>query len=117
MDVERREEHFEGKAIMTALENVVRRRRNKRKRSHENINQFPRYYRHLLDPQRDPSSRVDGDSDAEMGEIADRSAGEEPLEAGEITEVVPCGNDYDIKFLSREPKTSEEKTKFAKHLL
>jgi hypothetical protein len=114
MDVDKDEPHFEGRAILNALENVVQRRRNKRKRSHEDIRQFPRYYRHLADSQRDPSSRVDGDGDAEMGEITDRPARDEPLEAGEIIEDRPP---YDIEILSREPKTSEEKTQFAKHLL
>lgn len=116
MDVDKGEPHFEGKAILNALENVVQKRRNKRKRSHENIAEHPRYYRHLLAPQCDPSARVDGGGDTVMGGTAGRSTRAESLEVGEIVEVPPCA-DYDMNVLSCEPKTSEEKTMFAKHLL
>ena len=116
MDVDGGEPHFENKSILNTMENLVQRRRNKRKRSQENIRQNPRYYRHLLAPQRDPSAGIDGDGDAVMGEIADRSTRDRSVEAGEIFEVLPCV-EYDMNVLSCEPKTSEEKTKFAKHLL
>ena len=116
MNVDKGEPHFEGKAILNALENVVQRRRNKRKRSHESISQYPRYYRHLLAPQSNTSPGVDGDGDALMGETTDRLIRDESLEAGEITEVPSCV-EYDMNVLSCEPKTSEEKTVFAKHLL
>jgi len=116
MDVDEGEPHFEGKAILNALESVVHRRRNKRKRSHDDIRLSPRYYRHLLAPQRTAGSRVDGDGDAVMSGTKNQPICEEPLEAGEIVEVPPSSN-YDMTVLSREPETSEEKTTFAKHLL
>lgn len=116
MDVDRTEPNFEGKAIFNALENAVQRRRNKRKRSLEDISQCPRYHRHFLDSQSNAQSRVDGDGDAVMGGTAERSTPEVPLEAGEIVEVLPCP-EYDMNVLSCEPKTSEEKTMFAKNLV
>jgi hypothetical protein len=109
MVVDKEEPQFEGKAILNALENAVQRRRNKRKRSLEDVSQCPRYYRHL-------HSGVDGDGDAAMGSMTDRSIRDEALEAGEIVEMLPC-IEYDMNVLSREPKTSEEQTKYAKHLL
>lgn len=115
MDVDKGEQHFEGKAILNAIESAVQRRR-KRKRSHENISEYPRYYRHLLAPQRDQSSGVDGDGDAVMGDTQDRTIRGESLEAGEIIEPPPSV-EYDMNILSREPKTSEEKINFARHLL
>ena len=115
MEVDEGEPQFEGKAIFNALENVVHRRR-KRKRSHEDITQSPRYYRHLLAYKRTTESVVDGDGDAMMGGTTNRSTPMGFLEPGEIIEAPPC-SDYDVKVLSREPKTSEEKTTFAKNLL
>jgi len=116
MDVDEGEPNFEGKAIMTALEKAVHKRRNKRKRSHEDIRLSPRYYRHMLAPQRTAGSGVDGDGDAVMGGTTNQPAREDSLEAGEIDEVPPTTN-YDMDVLTREPKTSREKTAFAKHLL
>lgn len=116
MDIDNGEPHFEGKAILNALENVVQRRRNKRKRSHESISQYPRYYRHLLAHQRETSSGVDCDGDAVMGETTNQSTRDESMEAGEVIEAPPVV-EYDMNILSREPKTSEDKTMFAKHLL
>ena len=116
MDVDEGEPHFEGKTILTALEKAVQKRRNKRKRSHEDITQSPRYYRHLVTSPSTTGSRVDGDGDAVMGGMTNQPAREDSLEAGEIVEVPPCTT-YDMNVLSHEPKTSEEKTTFAKHLL
>ena len=116
MSVDEGEPHFEGKAILTALENIVRKRRNKRKRSHEDIRLSPRYYRHLIALQRSAGSEVDGDGDAVMGGTTDKSARDDSLEAGEITEPPPCTN-YNMNVLSRVPRTSEEKTTYAEHLL
>ena len=116
MNVDEGEPHFEGKAILNALENAVHRRRNKRKRSHEDIRESPRYYRHLLTPQPTTGSRVDGDGDAVMGGTTDQSVGGDSLEDGEIVEAPP-NSTYDMSVLSCEPKTSAEKTMFAKHLL
>ncbi|KAF9645302.1 hypothetical protein BDM02DRAFT_598699 [Thelephora ganbajun] len=116
MNVDEGEPHFEGEAIFNALENAVQRRRNKRKRSNEDPRLSPRYYRHLLAPQHSAGSGVDNDGDAVMGGPTNQSIREESLEAGEIAEVPPC-TDYDMKVLSREPRTSEEKTTFAKNLL
>jgi len=115
MDVDEREPNFEGKAIMTALEKAVHRRRNKRKRSHEDVKLAPRYYRHMLAPQRTAGSGVDGDGDAVMGGTTDQPAREDSLEAGEIDET-PTTN-YDMEILKREPQTSREKIAYAKHLL
>jgi len=116
MDVDEDSPQFEGKAILNALENAVRRRRNKRKRSHEDIRLSPRYYRHLLAPGPSAEPGVDGDGDAVMGEMTNRHVSGEPPEPGEIIEASPCIN-YNMKVLSHEPKTYEEKTMFAKHLL
>jgi len=116
MDVEEGEPHFEGKAIMDALGNAVHRRRNKRKRSHDDIRLSPRYYRHLFAPQHTAGSEVDGDGDAVMSGTANKPIREESLEAREIVEIPPSSN-YDMTVLSREPGTSEEKTTFAKQLL
>lgn len=115
MDVDEGDPQFEGKAILNALENVVHKRRNKRKRSHEDIRLSPRYYRHLV-PKSTAVSGVDGDGDAVMGGTADRSIPEDSPEPGEISEDPVCVS-YDMDVLSREPRTSEEKTAFAKHLL
>ena len=112
MDVDEGEPQFEGKAIFNALENVVNRRRNKRKRSHEDIRQSQRYYRHLLASGRTAGPAVDGDGDTVMSGATIQPGPEGFLEPGTF----PCV-DYDMKVLSREPKTSEEKTTFAKHLL
>ena len=116
MDVDPSEAHFEGKAILNALGNAVQRRRNKRKRGLEEINECPRYYRHLLASQDNAYTGSDGDGDAVMGDMPGSLTREESVEAGEIIEVPPC-IDYDMSVLSREPKTSEEKTTFAKHLI
>lgn len=116
MDVDEGEPQFEGKAILNALENVVHRRRSKRKRSHEDIGLSPRYYRHLRSPKRTGESGVDGDGDATMDGATNKSIPEGSLEPGEIAET-PLFINYDMNVLSREPKTSEEKTTFAKHLL
>ena len=67
MDIDKGEPHFEGKTILTALEKAVQKRRNKRKRSHEDITQSLRYYRHLVTSPSTTGSRVDGDGDAVMG--------------------------------------------------
>jgi len=112
MDVEESEPQFEGKAIFNALENVVHRRRTKRKRSHEDISQSQRYYRHLLASKHSAEPVVDGDGDTAMGGATNQPVPEGFLEPGAL----PCV-DYDMKVLSCEPKTSEEKTTFAKHLL
>ena len=116
MDIDEGEPHFEGKAAMTALEKAVHKRRNKRKRSQEDIRQSPRYYRHLIASQPTAGSGVDGDGDAVMGGVADQPIREESLEAGEIAEVPPNTN-YDMNVLSRVPRTPDEKTTYAKHLL
>ena len=116
MDVDDGGSHFEGEAILNALENAVHRRRNKRKRSHEDIGLFPRYYRHLLAPQRTTGSGVDGDGDAVMSGTTNQTIHEETLEPGEIVEAPP-GVSYDMNILSCEPRTSKDKTLFAKHLL
>ena len=116
MDVDEGEPNFEGKATLTALEKAVHKRRNKRKRSHEDMKLSPRYYRHVLSTHSTAGSGVDGDGDAVMGGTADQPNRGESLEAGEIDEA-PTTNNYDISILSREPKTSGEKTAFAKHLL
>lgn len=116
MDVDEGEPHFEGKAVLTALENAVQRRRNKRKRSHEDMKLSPRYYRHLLAPPLTARSGVDVDGDAAMDETPKEPAREGSLEAGEIDEVPPSTK-YDMDVLSRTPRTSGEKTAFAKHLL
>ena len=113
MDIDGGEPHFEGKAIFNALEKIVQKRRNKRKRSQDDIGQFPRYYHNL--PTHAPSG-VDGDGDALMGNTTNRPARNESPEDGEIQEAPPC-IEYDMKILSCEPKTSEEKTTFAKHLV
>ena len=113
MDVDEGEPNFEGKATTSALEKAVHRRRNKRKRSNEDMRLNRHYYRHIL---RTPGSGVDGDGDAVMDGTTDQPAREEPLEAGEIDEVPPITK-YDMDVLSREPKTSGEKTTFAMHLV
>ena len=118
MDVDEGEPQFEGKAILNALEGVLHRRRSKRKRSHEDIGLSPRYYRHLLPPKRTTESGVDGDGDAMMDGATNKPTPEGSLEPGEITETeTSLFINYDMNVLSREPKTSEEKTTFAKHLL
>ena len=116
MDLDEGEPNFEGKAIMTALEKAVHKRRNKRKRSHEDVRMSPRYYRHVLASQCTTGSGVDGDGDAVMSGTTNQPAREDSLEAGEIDEVPPTTN-YDMDVLKHEPKTSREKTAFAKHLL
>lgn len=116
MNVDVGEPQFEGKAILNALENAVHRRRNKRKRSHEDIAQSPRYNRHLLAPGCNAEPTLNGDGDAIMDRRAKKYAPEGSVEPGEISETPPC-IDYDMKVLSHEPKTSDEKTLFAKHLL
>ena len=112
MDVDEGEPQFEGKAIFNALQNVVHRRRNKRKRSHEDIRQSPRYYRHLLASQRTAEPGVDGEGDTNMDGTTNQPISVGFVELGAF----PCV-DYDMKVLSCEPKTSEEKTTFAKNLL
>lgn len=114
MDVDKAEPYFEGKAILDALGNAVQRRRNKRKRSHGEL--CPRYDRDLLAQQNNPQPGTDGDGDAVMDNAADRCPREESLEVGEIVEALPC-IEYSMSILSNEPKTSEEKTAFARHLV
>ena len=116
MDVDKGEPHFEGKAILNALENTVQRRRNKRKRSLEALSQCPRYNRHLIDSQLNQQAGTDGDGDATMGDTIGRSSRGEPLEPGEIVQMLPC-IEYDMNILSHKPKTSEETTEFAKNLV
>lgn len=116
MNVDVGEPQFEGKGILNALENAVHRRRNKRKRSLEDITQSPRYNRHLFAAGCNARSTVGGDDDAIMDETMKKCAPEGSVEPGEISETPPC-IDYDMKVLSHEPKTSDEKTLFAKHLL
>lgn len=116
MDVDEGEPNFEGKAAFTALENIVHKRKSKRKRSNEDFRQFPRYYRHMLTSQHTAGSGVDFDGDTVMGGVANQPAREGSLEVGEIAEVPP-DTKYDMNVLSREPRTSEEKTTYAKHLL
>lgn len=108
MVVDEVEPQFEGKAILNALENVVNRRRNKRKRSHEDIRQSQRHYR----SKRTAEPAVDGDSDTGISGVTNQPVPEGFLEPGAF----PC-IDYDMNVLSCEPKTPEEKTTFAKHLL
>lgn len=110
------EPDFEGKKILDALEQVVRRRRNKQKRSLEDIGQRTRHCCHLLESQSNVQSGTDGDGDAVMGGTVERPTHEDSLEAREIIEVL-SGPEYDMNVLSQEPKTSEEKATFAKNLV
>ena len=116
MDVDEGEPHFEREPHFSALENAVHRQRNKRKRSHDDLKLSPEYYRHLLATQRPAESKVDGDGDAVMDGTTGETVRNGSLEAGEIDEAPPTTN-YDMNVLSREPKTSAEKTSFAKHVL
>ena len=107
MGVDEGKPQFEDKTIFNTLENIVHIRR-KRKRSREHITQSPRYHRHLLAYKRTAESAVDGDGDVMMGATTNQSTPTGFLEPGEIIEVPPR-SDYDVKVLSCEPKTSEEK--------
>ena len=115
MDVDEGEPQFEGKAILNALENVVHRRRNKRKRSYDDIT-LSRYNRRQPATGCNAGATVDCDGDAVMSGTTKKPVPEGSMEPGEIVETPPC-IDYDMKVLSCEPKTSDEKTLFAKHLL
>ena len=75
-DVDEGKLHFKGKTISTALKKAVQKRRNKRKRSQEDITQSPRYCRHLVASPSTTGSRVDGDGDTVMGGMTNQPARE-----------------------------------------